>query len=194
MKSEITDRRRFQVIDAMMLVAATAPGLILLRVADNSKLFTFDPRTGRGMQFLEFMAVAGGCVLVPMAFAVLVAGLCDRRTTRSEVVQGTGFISCLAVVVAANYAFAWFLVKLATVSELDLDLEKAIQFNNFFGRVKFLAGPMILGAWLALAMTGRLRSPTWIDRLGVFIGLGFVLLYLMHELFHFVQPLLSLVR
>ncbi len=194
MTSENPVRRRFQVIDAMLLVAATAPGLVLLRVADNLKLFAFDPRSDRGMQFLEFMAVAGGCVLVPMAYAMLVAGLCDRRTPRSEVVQGTGFICCMAVIIAANYAFAWFLVKLASVSELDLALEKAIQFNNFFGRVKFLAGPMILGAWLALALTGRLRSPTWIDRLGVVVGIGFVLLYLTHELFHFVQPLLSLVR
>lgn len=189
MTAENSGRKRFNVMDAMILVAAIAPGLVLLRVADDLELFTNKPYNRFDMQFLEYMAVAGGCVLVPMAFAVVAAGLCDWRSPRSEAVQGTGFISCLSVVGAANYAFAWFVTRLATASELDLALEKAIQFNNFFGRVKFLAGPMILGVWLALALTGRLRSPAWIDRLGVVVGIGFVLLYVFHELYHFAQPL-----
>ena len=38
-------RRRFTLADAMLLVAATAPGLIMLRTAAGLGLFTTDPKS-----------------------------------------------------------------------------------------------------------------------------------------------------
>jgi hypothetical protein len=191
MEVENPGRRRFTLIDAMLLIAATTPGLVLLRVASGMGLFTDSPKISWGTQFIEYLTVAVGCLLVPMSFAVLAISVCDRRTSPGEVVRGIGFITCLTIAVSAIFAFAFFIVRVATTSELDRAAEMSIQFNNFFGRMKYVAGPMILGVWMALALTGRRQPPTWMDRLGFLIGIGVVLLFVYPELYHLAQPLLS---
>ena len=125
-----------------------------------------------------------------MTFAVLALGLLDRRTARREVIQGSGFIACAVVAASAIYAFAFLAVRIAMTHGPDRSTEITVQFNNFFGRVTYLATPMILGAWLALALVGRRRSPTWIDRLGVLIGVCITLLFLTPRCYHLVQPLI----
>ena len=42
----------------MLLVAATTPGLVLLRTASAMGLFTDSPRISWGMQFIEYLTVA----------------------------------------------------------------------------------------------------------------------------------------
>lgn len=49
MKSQNSDRRRFNVKDAMLLVAASSPGLVLLRLADDLKLFATNPHIAWGI-------------------------------------------------------------------------------------------------------------------------------------------------
>ncbi len=188
---EIPDgsRRRLALSDAILLVAATTPGLILLRIASGMALFTINPALASGTQFVESLTVVGGCVLVPMTFAVLVLSLCGGRTSRREIVRGAGFITCIAVTVSTIIPVANFMARVAKSKDLDNSINVAIQFNNFFGRVKYEAGPMIVGCWLALVFTGRRPpGPSWMDRLGVLIGVCFVLMYLYSELYFLLQP------
>ena len=61
--------RRFTLADAMLFVAATAPGLVLLRIAAGLGLFSTEPVPNEpwGREFIEYLAIAGGCLLVPIA-------------------------------------------------------------------------------------------------------------------------------
>ena len=188
---ERPDRRRFTLIDMMLLVAAVTPSLVLLRIAKGLKLFADMPGIAWDTHLIETITVIGGCVLVPMTFIVLVLSLLDRRTDRRDVIQGAGFFACVAIAGSAVFALAFLAIRVATADKLNRPTEFMIQFNNYFGRVKYLAGPMILGGWLACALIGRQRPrPTWMDRLGVLIGICIVLLFLYPEVYHLVHPLL----
>ena len=60
----------------------------------------------------------------------------------------------------------------------------AMPFNNMFARWIVGAGPMILGAWIALAFQGRWRPiPTWTDQAGCVLGACFLLIYLYGQIY-----------
>lgn len=60
----------------------------------------------------------------------------------------------------------------------------SVPFNNLFGRWMMAAGPMVLGAWIALLIQGRWRPRrTWTDRAGCILGVCFVLTYLCGEIY-----------
>ncbi len=49
----------------------------------------------------------------------------------------------------------------------------------------------VLGAWVALALTGRWRvGPSWLDRAGCFIGLCFILSHIHYRLYYVLVPFL----
>jgi hypothetical protein len=178
--------RRLTLADAMLLVAATAPSLVLLRIAAAMGLFTIDPKAKSppGREFVEHLSLGGGCVLVPLALSVLILGLRHRRATRREVIHGPGFVACLALFIATMLPAAHFAVRVAIADELNRPNEVALNFNNSFGRLTHGAGPMIAGAWLALALTGRWRpGPSWMDRLGCCIGGCSIIMYIYTEIY-----------
>ena len=158
--------RRFTLADAMLLVAATAPGLVFLRIAAGLGLFTRErgPNDPWGRDFIEQLAIAGGCLLVPIALLVLVLSLRGRRSQSRDIAQSLGFTACVALVVASVLPIAWFAVWVAKADEFNRSNEISLNFNNSFGRLELYGGPMIAGAWLALALSGRWRPgrPGWI--------------------------------
>ena len=177
-------RRRFTLADAMLLVAATAPGLIMLRTAAGLGLFTTDPKSRPGREFIEHLAIAGGCILVPMALVVLALSLLARRTETRDVAQGPGFTACVVLVVASVLPIAYFVVRVAKADALNRNIEISLNFNNSFGRLELYGGPMIAGAWLALALSGGWRpGKTWLDRLGCLVGACYILMFLYTQLY-----------
>ncbi len=173
--------------DFMFLIASAAVSLFLLRIAASLGLFHHDPKADWRVEFIEYLSVTSGCVLVPLTLVVLIARGFDRRTSRQEVVQGAGFVACVAVCVSAIIPVLYFVVRVGTASELDRSSALTVEYNNFFGRLKFAAGPMIIGAWLALALTRRRwLSPSPMDRLGCLVGISFIAIYLYQEIYYLI--------
>jgi hypothetical protein len=106
------------------------------------------------------------------------------------VIGGPGFVACVAAMVALVFPLAYFAVGVAFSQGIVNNI--IVPYNNMFGRWVGIAGPMIAGAWLALALVGRWRvKPIWTDRLGCVIGACCVLLYGYGELYFIVvHPLL----
>ena len=184
--------RRFTLADAMLLVAATAPGLVLLRIAAGLGLFSTErgPNDPWGRDFIEQLAIAGGCLLVPIALLVLVLSLRGRGTQSRDIAQGPGFTACVALVVASVLPIAWFAVRVAKADEFNRSNEISLNFNNSFGRLELYGGPMIAGAWLALALSGRWRpGETWLDRLGCFVGACYIIMFVYTKLYLFIAYL-----
>jgi hypothetical protein len=182
-------RRRFTLADAMLLVAATTPGMILLRIAVGFNLFARDPspRVPPGRDFVEFLSLAVACVLLSLSPAVLVLTARLPEPTRRDVIGGPGFVACLAAMVALVFPLAYFAVGVAFSHGIVNNI--TLYYNNMVGRWVHVAGPMITGAWLALALVGRWQvKPIWTDRLGCVIGACCVLLYVYVE-FYFIVVL-----
>ena len=110
-----------------------------------------------------------------------------------DAARGPGLITCFVAVAASILPILWFVVTMREESRSS-DPIYSVPFNNAFGRWMIAAGPMILGAWIALAIQGRLRAnPTWTDRAGCVLGSCFLLIYLYSEIyFDVVVPIRSL--
>jgi hypothetical protein len=181
-------RRRFNIGDAMVLIAAFTPGLILIRIGMNLGLFELGSLTEPGgkrspmaRQLIEFLNVGGGCILAGLVPAVLILGLYRAYPSRRDAVQGPGLIACIVALAASILPIAWFIGRLLNEFRLLYPIY-SVPFNNLFGRWMIAAGPMVLGAWITLALLGRWRPrPTWTDRAGCVLGACFVLIYLYEE-------------
>jgi hypothetical protein len=187
-------RRRFNLGDVMVLVAASAIALVLLKTAVGLRLFTPAPKSLPFRNLIEYLSVAGGCILVPLTLALIASSLRDRRASRRDVIQGVGFVSCVTLVLAAILPVVYFMVRVAKAQEWltddGINPDLAVGFNNMFGVLKLEAGPMIAGAWLALALTGRWRvGPSWPDRVGCLVGACYILMYAQAQLYFVLSPL-----
>ena len=86
-------------------------------------------------------------------------------------------------VAASILPIIWFAGRVFAESQHPYPVY-SVPFNNVFGRWMIAAGPMILGAWIALIFQGRWRpKPTWTDRAGCVLGACFVLIYLYAEIY-----------
>ncbi len=189
--------RRFNLGDAMVMIAAITPSLVLIRVGVGFGLFEVGKLTETGgrpsalaRQLVEFFNVGGGCILAGLVPAVLILGLYRAQPSWRDAARGPGLVACFVAVAAAILPIIWFAGMVLIESRLPYPIY-SVPFNNVFGRWMIAAGPMILGAWIALALTGRWRpNSTWTDRAGCVLGLCFVLIYLYSEIyFDVVRPI-----
>jgi hypothetical protein len=183
-------QRRFSLADAMVLVAATAPGFILLRTAVSLGLFNLspNPKAPPGREFINSLAVSSASILGSLTLAVLVLSFHRPRPNLREVIGRPGFVACVAVVAASFLPLVHFVIGATTLSATGLNI--ALYFNNTLARLTLSAGQMIIGAWIALALLGRWRpEPTWKDRLGCVLGAGWIVIYVCTELYFIMQPL-----
>jgi hypothetical protein len=192
-----TPTRRFNLGDAMVMIAAITPGLVLIRVGMRHGLFVIGCLTETGgrpsslaRQLVEFFNVGGGCILAGLVPAVLILGLYKAQPSRREAARGPGLVACLVALATSILPLVWFAGTVLVESRRPVP-SYSVAFNNMFVRWMFAAGSMILGAWIAMAIQGRWRpSPTWTDRAGCVLGSCFVLIYLYSEIyFDVVMPI-----
>jgi hypothetical protein len=174
----------------MVMIAAITPSLVLIRAGIGLGLFEVGKLTepdGRpsplARQLVEFFNVGGGCILAGLVPAILILGLYRAQPSRRVAARGPGLVACFVAVAASILPILWFAGTVLVESRLPYP-SYTTHFNNVFGRWMIAAGPMILGAWIALAFQGRWRpNPTWTDRAGWVLGLCFVLIYLYSEIY-----------
>jgi hypothetical protein len=172
----------------MVMIAAITPSLVLIRVGVGLGVFEVRRLTETGgqpsplaRQCVEFFNVGGGCVLAGLVPAVLILGLYRPRPSRCDAARGLGLVTCFVALAASILPILYFAMAVLVESR-NPDPIYTTYLHNVFGRWMIIAGPMILGAWIALAFQGRRRpNPTWTDWAGGILGWCFILIYLYAE-------------
>jgi hypothetical protein len=177
----------------MILVASLSPGFTLLRLAAERGLF--DRFSGQGLPgrlFVVYLAVGGCSTLLSLTFAVLILAARRPRSSLREVARGPGVVACLVALASSALPLASFAVGVLTRRFQGVDMAVAF-ISSVFGTLDSIAGPMIIGAWMALALLGAWKpGRTWTDRVGCAVGVCFVFIYIYTRIyFGVVEPLLS---
>jgi hypothetical protein len=181
----------------MAMIAAITLSLVLIRVGVRLGLFEIGKLSETGgrssplaRQLVEFFNVGGGCILAGLVPAVLILGLYRAHPSRRDAARGLGLVTCFVAIAASILPILWFAGTVLVESQRPYPVY-SVAFNNAFARWMIAAGPMILGAWIALAIQGRWRpNPTWTDRAGCVLGSCFLLIYVYAEIyFDVVRPI-----
>jgi hypothetical protein len=170
-------RRPFTVADAMILVAATTPSLILLRIAVNLGLLRVGETHSPHFGFFGTIFLGVACLLAAPLLTLPILTLRYPRPDRKRAIRGPGFVACAVFMAGSVFPIVTFTEAMLIHHPFGENLD--LYYAELIRNLTSSAGPMILGAWLALAVVGRWRPrPTCADRLGRVAGAGWVLLYL----------------
>lgn len=155
--------RPFNLIDGMILIAATGVGLALVRAIpkDLDKIWR---ETFLAWSFRTFPV--GGM----LTLALLVARLRRPRPPFRRLMRQPGFNACCAVALFAVSLLLPLLVgslkTLAAGKEIDV-----VVLIFFAGAFPFMSGFVVLVAWGLQAISRRWnREPGWLDRAGLALG------------------------
>jgi hypothetical protein len=164
-------RRRFSVLDAMILIAATAVGLGGIRVYSPA-FYTYQYTPIPPPPWVNWLAVVlsnWAFYLSPLPAAWTLAALVFRlrapRPPLRRLMRQPGAV--------ANSA-ATMLILIGIVHYL-LDLHNPSYHGGPFEYTVFSLGCGVGAAWLILALSMRWRGePSWIDRLGRSLGIYWI--------------------
>lgn len=188
-------KRRFQITDAIVLIAATAGGLAAFRFWMSStehSLARFWPskkdtllEAVTSMAFLVIPSLS--IMLFSWTAAILWLRLRVVRPRRRHLWCQPGFLACVATgftFASRGAAAAWFIIGnflMASPSErLPITLGNiALRFTYSVISFRSLApaevGAAILLIWLVTWAGGRCRSePSWVDRSGRVLGAAWI--------------------
>ena len=153
-----TPRRRFQIADAMILIAATAIGLGLTRANLPGPLPSRGGPIAGYERFLriQYALNTGGPTLAALTIALLFLRLKKPRPRLRRVFLEPGASAC---------AVATFMMVVMTVLVLAAWAagSHAMPVENLFMGCASLSSYAIVGAWLVLLLSGRWRSRFELD-------------------------------
>ena len=185
-----TDARRFTTLDAMILVGSLAAGLGVLRWFRPSEVWIRILAGGVlslswswhwANNYLPHLFM----LMMPFAFSMTLGFLALRlrrpRPRWRRLVRQPGLAACLALVLGC--ATAWpltFLNQVVTWMRGYADrVDPLICFEAFCKISSTLGGFAVVIAWGTMLLVGRWRAePSWIDRLGRIVGLGWIVMAL----------------
>ncbi len=183
--------RSFQIIDAIVLVAATGFGLAGCRFwlwASKTDWDYYWPTVNEPMLVSLWQAALGAIpiasiLLLSWTMAVLLLRLRGTRPSRRHLWCQPGFLAC----VAAFFVFAWKSVSVVLIAAAEALSASPGQLSklNYGDLVSELAlrqlvpnfgppvnvGAVVLLLWLVIWASGRCRpEPSWVDRSGRVLG------------------------
>src|SRR5262249_10426034 len=176
-----TGARKFNLVDAMILVAATGFSLSCYVLLDNAAfgghrsiyhLFDQPPR-GWNFRIMIYRAAAAAAMPLPLlggwTVVLPVLGLGNSRWSRRRLGRRPGMVACLAAIAGMTVCAA------VAGGALLLSWWVAGAPGGVWPRVPDLlvlyAGLSVAAVWLTQAVTGRWRrSADWLDWLGVGVG------------------------
>lgn len=180
-------RRRFTIADGMILVAASAVGLLLVREYAASLHIVY--RRASASRLLEVVEGVSECLAAAGMVALIPIRLQRPRPGLRRLARQPGFAACCALAAVLALGFLQGLVLV-----LFRDVQKAWggtwPFQQLWEIGVAFRGPFaVAGAWLVLLLSGRWRAePSWVDRLGRFLGM----VWLVWPLVYAAEPWLLL--
>jgi hypothetical protein len=179
--------RRLTLADLMLLVAATAPGLAVVRFANTLGLY--DERimrtTGKVRLALEAISVFVTPVIVPWTLMVLILSLRKPRPPLRRVAGRPGFVACACVALTLLLQAPDLVIRACLIETFP---EVGTQYGRAVATITLFSGVTILGAWMALALAGRWRpGRSWLDRLGCILGCYYIFIYVINKIYFTVQ-------
>jgi hypothetical protein len=162
--------RRFALVDTMILVAALSVGSLAVRATLptlDSMQFNLSRAQSPGMR--RFLALKIGLsafipYLAALTPAMLILRLRQPRPTLRHVGRQPGMVACTVATIAMAIETLW-IGSLLWIGSGFIHAETI--FVGYAQQVSFA----VVGAWLALALSGRWRTEnSWIDRLGCLFG------------------------
>lgn len=164
-----TRRCRLSLLDAMVMIAATALGILPARWTLGEHQKTKFSNLAQRVVYAanDFLPP----VLVAWSVAVLILGLVGHRLSRRAIARRPGFIACLTAVLFTVYA-----VAVSFMFRVLQDPEQIGQhYLNLLFTLSNYVGPSIAGAWLVHALIGsRFFRATGVELMGCLVGLGWV--------------------
>ena len=176
-------RRRFNIADGLIITAATAATLAVLKDAPDWSHHVFLRGTFAGYlnpPLALRLALRATYVLIPWTVAVFLMGLRHPRPGLRILITRPGMAACGAVTV-------WLGFKTLLLALMSLGFpQKWTLIRDYMGDGVALvswAAPAVAGAWLVLALSGRWCSePGWFDRFGRVLGASWLALELLNSL------------
>jgi hypothetical protein len=164
--------RKLNLVDAAVLVAATAVGLVGVREIYPDDLW---PRSGSSL--IWFFRGPSTCLGVAWALALVLLRFRHPRPPRHRVVVQPGFVACIASLgsLPLGLACALFFCGVRTLPDPGSGITYIYSTVYFWAWASDPAPKIVLGAWAGLWLAGR-WSPerSWIDRAGRALGLFWI--------------------
>jgi hypothetical protein len=197
-------QRRFTLLDAAVLIAATAVGLSIYRAAELEKqrlaLFdvsAFRPVWGWRGAVWDMRADSERILplLLPWSIALLTLRLLRPRPRVRRLAQQPGLVASVCATLAFGLLATWLVLPAGSGRAVPGYLED--NFDYWFPTPHLWALPdafragyaaplvsfTILGGWVGLALSGRWRpEPSWIDGVAQLVGLLWISVTLIHWL------------
>jgi hypothetical protein len=174
--------RKFTIVDAMILVAASAVAFVIVRPVITSGL-------QRAPRWAIYLAAAMAW-LITWTPTVLLLRLRRPRPPLRRLGRQPGFAAAVAassILTLTAFAIALLaLVRLARRGAL-LGVGRPVPkptpgwWMSVVLEMGVAVGPAVLGAWLLLALSGRRRPARgWLDALGRVLGAAWIVLFVIH--------------
>ncbi len=173
-------QKRFSLIDAMVLVAATAVGLALGRTVCRQP----EP----GSHFLADLVEWGVSVALTWSIAILALNLTRYRTTRRELACRPGFTAVVTICIDRVLEFVFYALPLGPFGGLiDVDFQSLDSVASWLMQLISASvtnvvpggssNGIVAAVWLSTGMAGCWRAEnSWIDRTGRALGVFWLLI------------------
>ncbi len=187
-------RRRFNTIDAFILVAAIAVGLaggkayLAQRIMDNMPLPITESNLlvlGAAGVWVSDVVGSGNALLSALTLALLVLRLRRPRPRLRIAIRQPGTAACATALVVSLVKFSIALSFYATLhatsslvlgEDFNLDDWGVASWADEFNANASIAGEAVATIWIILALGRTCRfDGGWIDRLGCFLGVWWIL-------------------
>jgi hypothetical protein len=169
-------RRRFTIADAMILMAATAAGLALIR----SKGMDFSqPPTNGALRIVNLVFTANRATfpfLMTWTPALLILGLMSPRPVWRRLFRQPGMAACSAATLVMAIELIPFVLYAMTLGvETAISKGFLVRMNQLVVTYAQNVPFSIEGAWATLVLSGLWRCErTWIDRVGTILGIVWI--------------------
>lgn len=163
-----TPPRRFTLIDLMALVAASAASLWIFRAQGLAG-------DRDGIPVAMAAKRTAFALLAPLTAASLGLRLLKPRPARGEVFDRPGAAAGVAAALALAFSLADACLRARQMAAYGLDdIAWRAATSGMYVAVVF-GGFGVVSCWGLMAASGRWRAePTWIDRLGRALGVGWI--------------------
>jgi len=172
-------QRRFHLSDALLMIAATSPGLVLMRQFGPLEIDWSSPNNF--FWSVRYCIYFFSYIVVGWTYLLLFLCLRTPRLALRRLVRCPGFVAVVASAIVifmrfVNYVSVAFFTSLdvgrANVYDWMIDLFQVTEELELFPSE---VGCAIIAAWSIQVIGGNWRpEPTWCDRLGRILGLYWI--------------------